>query len=528
MELYEFRYGLADLLPENGWDSVQLDSREQIETRINSRAFYDSIQIKPRVDDRIVLDAQIIRLSQMLFVGLVTGEYPPDWVNAHFYFRYPQFFLPAPHSHISPTRSWRILAGKPYRHFEQKQKQLELCQDVGYKAFREANAEVDQLFIQSVMKLIAKRGTPILLAIAGATAAGKTEIVERLGAAFLNEQVRKPPPSNWITSLPIGITGRPGHRLCRAKKPCTSILFKQALEDITHGKTISTPRYNFIDGSSSHDLDGRLKPGRLPVEVEPADIIFIEGNFPFLIEEILHLIGIKVVYLTDDPVRMKRKWKRDMDYRKKYDLSYFRNRYFKDQFIMAAVRLPASNGSLRYVCGYHRRSSLDNARNCENSQSRLKGYLMIGTSRLRSPLAFSEILFERMIPINAAIKKLALYEFRYALENLYPEAGWDSIELDKEEEIERAISQRDFYEAIQAKPREKDRIVLDESIVRLTRMLFAGLVRGDYNQAWVNKLFYFDVRGFYFLPRTIYFTEAGAGSFGRKTIPLFRAAAKAI
>ena len=57
-------------------------------------------------------------------------------------------------------------------------------QDVGYKAFREANEEVDQLFIQSVMKLIAARGTPILLAIAGATAAGKTEIVERLGAAF--------------------------------------------------------------------------------------------------------------------------------------------------------------------------------------------------------------------------------------------------------------------------------------------------------------------------------------------------------
>ena len=49
----------------------------------------------------------------------------------------------------------------------------------------------------------------------------------------------------------------------------------------------------------------------------------------------MHLIGIKVVYLTDDAVRMKRKWKRDIDYRKKYDSTYFRNRYFKDQFIMA-------------------------------------------------------------------------------------------------------------------------------------------------------------------------------------------------
>jgi uridine kinase len=107
------------------------------------------------------------------------------------------------------------------------------------------------------------------------------------------------------------------------------------LDAITHGKKISTPRYNFFDGSSSHDLDGKLKPSAVPVEIEPADIIFIEGNFPFLIEDVHHLIDIKVVYLTDDPVRLKRKWKRDIDYRKKYDLAYLRNRYFKDQFIMA-------------------------------------------------------------------------------------------------------------------------------------------------------------------------------------------------
>jgi hypothetical protein len=51
----------------------------------------------------------------------------------------------------------------------------------------------------------------------------------------------------------------------------------------------------------------------------------------------VHLIGIKVVYLTDDPVRLKRKWIRDIDLRKKYEPTYFRNRYFKDQFIMAEI-----------------------------------------------------------------------------------------------------------------------------------------------------------------------------------------------
>ena len=34
LELYEFRYGLADLLPQNGWSAVQLESREQIEARL--------------------------------------------------------------------------------------------------------------------------------------------------------------------------------------------------------------------------------------------------------------------------------------------------------------------------------------------------------------------------------------------------------------------------------------------------------------------------------------------------------------
>jgi uridine kinase len=52
-------------------------------------------------------------------------------------------------------------------------------------------------------------------------------------------------------------------------------------------------------------------------------------------EEIADLIGIKVVYLTDDPIRLKRKWKRDIDYRKKYDPTYFRNRFFKTQFMRA-------------------------------------------------------------------------------------------------------------------------------------------------------------------------------------------------
>ena len=335
MELYEFRYALNNLVPKGGWASVELDDTEAIEKRVNDRDFFSGIQLKPRLDDRIVLDEKILRLTAMLFVGLVTGEYGEDWVRTHFYFDVRGFYF----LHRTTYFTEKVLAhfgGKPFKSFEQKQKRLERCQDVGYKDFKEANAEVDQLFIESVQKLITVRGTPILLAIAGPTAAGKTEIVARLRQAFeqAGQQVSSIEMDNFLTDRDY----REEKRIfTQGKEALHFELFKQSLEDITRGKKISIPRYDFVFATSSHDLDGNLKPGGVPIEIEPADIIFIEGNFPFLLEEVFHLIGIKVVYLTDDPIRLKRKWKRDIDYRKKYEPTYFRNRYFKDQFIMAEI-----------------------------------------------------------------------------------------------------------------------------------------------------------------------------------------------
>jgi uridine kinase len=334
LELYEFRYALDNLYPENGgWSSVELDEKEEIEKLINRRNFYTGIQLKPRVGDRIVLDEAIVRLTNMLFVGLVTGEYSEEWVRAHFYFDIRGFYF----LHRTVYFTDDVLAhlgGKPFKSFEQRQKRFERHQAVGYKDFKEANAEVDQVFMESVKKLIVAKGTPILLAIAGPTAAGKTEIVERLRSSF--EQTGRKATSiemdNFLTDRDyreeMGI-----HSL--GKEAIHFELFRQSLEDISQGQKITIPRYDFVYATSSHDLDGNLKAGCAPLEIEPADIVFIEGNFPFLLEEVVHLIGIKVVYLTDDAIRMKRKWKRDIDYRKKYEPTYFRNRFFKDQFLMA-------------------------------------------------------------------------------------------------------------------------------------------------------------------------------------------------
>jgi len=336
LELYEFRYALNNLEPENGnWSSVKLEDEESIERRVNDIDFYRGIQIKPLAGNRIIFDPAIVSLTNMLFVGLVSGEYSIEWLKRHFYFDIRGFYF-LHRTRYFTDRVLSHLGGQPYLEFEKKQIKFESKQDIGYKEFKDANTEVDQAFIRSVKKLIAVRGTPIMLALAGPTAAGKTEIVERLRISFEEDgqKTTSIEMDNFLTDRDYreekGIH-------TQGKQALHFELLKTSLEQICRGQKITIPRYDFVYATSSHDLDGNLKPNGVPIEIEPADIIFIEGNFPFLLKEVTHLIGIKVVYLTDDPIRIKRKWKRDIDYRKKYEPTYFRNRFFKDQYIMAQI-----------------------------------------------------------------------------------------------------------------------------------------------------------------------------------------------
>jgi uridine kinase len=333
LEPYEFRYCMHPWHPQAGWDTVQVPPAANIEAMINTPEFYESIQMKPGKNGAIVLDKLIVQLNRMLMAGLANGSYSSAWVKRFFYLDIRGFYF-LPRTLYFTAEVLAHLGGKPYRQFEPKQQELARVQDIGYKQFREANAEVDALFIDSVKKLIKAKGTPVVLAIAGPTAAGKTEMVERLHAAFAADGQRTTSieMDNFLTDRDQR-EARGIHSLGAAAIHLD--LFVQALADIRAGRQISIPRYDFIDATSSHDLAGNLKPGGSPILIEPADIIFIEGNFPFLLPEAAGQIDIKVVYLTSDEIRLKRKWKRDIDYRKKYEPTYFRNRYFQSQYPMA-------------------------------------------------------------------------------------------------------------------------------------------------------------------------------------------------
>jgi uridine kinase len=340
LEFYEFCYALENVCPQDGWTSVELVNQAKIERMIGDRAFYSDIQLRPCILNRIVLDKNIVRLTRMLFAGLVSGDYAQEWVLAHFYFDVRGFYF-LPRTVYFTDEIKAHFGGKPYQRFKRRQNRFERFQDIGYKDFKAANTEIDQAFLESVKKLIEMQGTPLLMTLAGPSAAGKTEITERL----VNEIEQK----GWKTTT-VEVDNFLLDREYRDDKPMGKEsthfdLFMHGLADILQGQKIEIPRYDFFNATSSHDLDGKLKAGCIPLEIEPADIIFMEGNFPFHMEELSSLIAIKAVYLTDDPVRLKRKWKRDIDYRKKYDPAYFRNRFFRTQFLRAVdCYLPLMQG----------------------------------------------------------------------------------------------------------------------------------------------------------------------------------------
>ncbi len=333
LELYEFRYALENIIPVNGWHSVQLLDSFQIEKLINTREFYESIQLKLRHNGKLVIDPHILHLTQMLFKGLVEKKYSEGWILQHFYFDVRGFLFFHRTQYNNPSKSlW--LGELPFKSFEVKQETLKRFQSIGYPKFKQANAEVDTCFVEILQMFVQSNNKPCVIGIAGQTAAGKTEIVSRIQEDFKKLNLS-------FTSLEIDhfLTDRD----LREEKGIDSLgkealhfeMFISALQDLRTGKNIFIPQYDFISATSSHTEGGLLKPDRTMGEILPADIIFIEGNFPFLYPEVAELIDLKVVYLTDDEIRLKRKWKRDMDYRKKYEITYFLNRYFREQFLMA-------------------------------------------------------------------------------------------------------------------------------------------------------------------------------------------------
>ncbi len=299
-------------------------------TRLQQKEFFLSIKDRPKIDNKIVLDEKVVALTQKLFVGLVLEKYPLDWVSEYFYFDIRGFFF-IPRTRYFTNEVLAHFGNEPFKSFEKKQEKLKRNLEIGYKEYKLANADVDGMLFKIIRKLIDKKPLPILLTIAGPTAAGKTEIVSRLREDLSAEGYS-------VSSIEMDNFSKDKEYRDTQKSSFSTIhfdLFKKCMQEIMEGKSTLIPAYDFYNLVSSHDPDGNLRPGASSIKIDPADVIFLEGNFPFHLPEIAKFLGIKIVYMADDDVRLKRKWMRDIDLRKKYDPRYFQNRYFRTQFLRA-------------------------------------------------------------------------------------------------------------------------------------------------------------------------------------------------
>ena len=148
LEPYEFCYALKNLIPDKGWDSVEIASKAEVEQLINDRDFYTGIQTRNEINNKIILDGNIVHLTRMLFAGLVSGDYPEKWIKVHFYFDVRGFLFFHRISYFSEESLYHF-GGKPFKQFKPKQLRFEPFQGIGYKDFMEANAEIDQAFIDT-------------------------------------------------------------------------------------------------------------------------------------------------------------------------------------------------------------------------------------------------------------------------------------------------------------------------------------------------------------------------------------------
>ena len=330
----EFKYALNYLLSFfSSDDSVAVPEKDVIEKRIKSPEFYRNIKLRPVQNSEIILDKNITELTVILFAGLVSGKYDTDWINRFFYFDIRGFIFIPRTAYFTPA-VLENLQNKPYLTFEKKQMLFDSFHGIGYSDFKKSNQEIDKKLICLINKVLDKTGYPAVIGIAGQTAAGKTEISEYIQSEMngRGKSINSVEMDNFFLDRDFREAEGTGSM---QKESIHYSLLNNCLMQLKAGRSCEIPLYDQLTGESSHSNDSELKTGKQGIRVNPADIIYLEGNFPFLFTEIAQLIDLKIMYLTDDAVRLKRKWKRDIDYRKKYNPRYLCNRYFRTQFLKA-------------------------------------------------------------------------------------------------------------------------------------------------------------------------------------------------
>ncbi len=145
----------------------------------------------------------------------------------------------------------------------------------------------------------------IIIGICGGTGSGKTTVVEKIIEAMdsCNYSIIKHDDyykRNDELSMDERIKINYDHPLSLDNE-----LLKQNLKDLSEGKTITKPLYDFTNHNRKDEVE----------EVKPTDLIILDGILIFEDAELRNFMDIKIFVDTDADIRILRRIKRDIEER---------------------------------------------------------------------------------------------------------------------------------------------------------------------------------------------------------------------
>ena len=142
---------------------------------------------------------------------------------------------------------------------------------------------------------------PILIAIAGGSASGKTTVVKKIIEQLNSKDITVISHDDYYKDLThLALTERYKVNFDHPDS-LDNDLFVAQLKDLLDGKSISKPKYDFVEHNRSNEYE----------LVEPTKIIIIEGILILEDERVRDLATIKLFVESDDDIRFIRRLVRD-------------------------------------------------------------------------------------------------------------------------------------------------------------------------------------------------------------------------
>lgn len=146
---------------------------------------------------------------------------------------------------------------------------------------------------------------PVIIAVAGGSASGKTTVVDKILKSFNKEDVIIIRHDDYyMDQSNMSIEQRVLMNYDHPESLDNELLFKH-LNEILMGKSIEKPTYDFVNHTRSSVLE----------RIEPKNVIILEGILILEDTRIRDLSNIKIFVESDDDVRFIRRLVRDINER---------------------------------------------------------------------------------------------------------------------------------------------------------------------------------------------------------------------